>query len=73
MISYGMERNDVIRYGVIVYDVTWVDIVLGLPCRSVESFERKMDETQRALGRDPQDFVPVVYQADSELMKDMLQ
>ena len=42
-------------------------------CRSVESFERKMDETQAALGRDPQHFVPVVYHADPEMMKELLQ
>ena len=29
--------------------------------RSVESFERKLEETQKALNIDPRDYVPVMY------------
>jgi AFG3 family protein len=35
---------------------------------SIETFERQMEEAQRELGKDPQDFVPVIYAKENEYM-----
>jgi AFG3 family protein len=39
---------------------------------SVSAFESKLDEAQRALGRDPASDVPVQYVADSSMSREML-
>lgn len=35
--------------------------IASVNLRSVESFERKLEETQKALNIDPRDYVPVMY------------
>jgi len=39
---------------------------------SVESFERKLDETQKELGYAPREYVPVQYASDSTLVSELL-
>ncbi len=34
-------------------------------CRTIESFERRMEEAQRAMGVASRDFVPVVYVSET--------
>eukprot|EP00602_Paraphysomonas_sp_CaronLab_P007122 CAMPEP_0185030138 /NCGR_PEP_ID=MMETSP1103-20130426/16918_1 /TAXON_ID=36769 /ORGANISM="Paraphysomonas bandaiensis, Strain Caron Lab Isolate" /LENGTH=812 /DNA_ID=CAMNT_0027565135 /DNA_START=122 /DNA_END=2560 /DNA_ORIENTATION=+ len=39
---------------------------------SVDSFERKMDEAQARLSRDPKDHVQVIYQTEPEVLKELV-
>jgi len=39
---------------------------------SVESFEKKLDETQREMGIQPRDFVPVQYTSDTSLSNEII-
>jgi AFG3 family protein len=43
-----------------------------MPIGSIESFENKLDEAQRALGRDPSQDVPVQYMADSSIARELV-
>ncbi|GKY93001.1 AFG3-like protein 2 [Mayamaea pseudoterrestris] len=43
-----------------------------MPIGSIESFEHKLDEAQRALGRDPSQDVPVQYMSDSSLARELV-
>ena len=40
--------------------------------RSVESFERKLEETQKALNIDPRDYVPVMYIDETNHAKELV-
>lgn len=43
-----------------------------MPIGSIESFEHKLEEAQRALGRDPSQDVPVQYMADNSLARELI-
>jgi hypothetical protein len=40
--------------------------------RSVESFERKLEEAQKALNIDPRDYVPVLYIDETDHARELL-
>lgn len=53
-------------------NLTSTYLLLHLTNRSVESFERKLEEAQKALNIDPRDYVPVLYIDETDHARELL-
>lgn len=47
-------------------------ICMCVVCRSVDSFERKLEDAQVSLGIERRDFIPVLYVSETNWMQEML-
>jgi hypothetical protein len=68
----GMIRSSSSRDSSSTSSLHVTPLFYRLPIGSIDSFERKLEDAQRALDRDPSKDVPVQYMADSTLGREAL-